>query len=186
VSRADLSRLETSNRPASPALGVLGAGGLNDSNDSSPVPAWLVIFVLMLMVIITINPSAEDFAWFRGLRRPPWMSFHIWLPMVWLLIYAGIYFGALRAWEDTTNLLVIACFLALVALVETATWFLCRSHRVGAGALALLGVWGYGAVLALALWRVSPGALPPLLPFLLWTPMESLLIWQLRRINRLP
>jgi len=149
------------------------------------VPAWLVILVLMLMVIITINPSADDFGWFRGLRRPAWMGFHIWLPMVWLLIYAAVYLGAVRAWEDTGSLLVIACFLALVALVETSTWFLCHSHRVGAGSLALLGVWGYGVVLALALWRFSPGAVPLLLPFLLWTPFESWLIWQVWRINRL-
>jgi tryptophan-rich sensory protein len=150
------------------------------------VPAWLTILVLMLMVIITINPSPKDFAWFRGLRRPDWMRLYLWLPLVWLLIYGGVYIAALRAWEDTGSLLVIACFLGLVALVETSTWFLCRSHRVGAGSLALLGVWGCGVVLTLALWGFSPGALPWLLPFLLWTPFESLLIWQIRRINNLP
>jgi len=152
----------------------------------SLVPAWLTIFVLMLMVIISINPSAEDFTWFRSLRRPAWMGFHIWLPMVWLLIYGGVYLGAVRAWEDSGSLLVVACFLALVALVEIATWFLCRSHRVGAGALALLAVWGFGVLLCLALWWVSPAALPWLLPFLLWTPFESLLIWKIREINHLP
>lgn len=150
------------------------------------VPAWLVILVLMLMVIVLINPSDEDFVWFRSLRRPAWMRFHIWLPMVWLLIYAGVYLGAVSAWEDTGNLLVVACFLALVALVEACTWFLCRSHRVGAGSLGLLGVWGYGVVLGLALWWVSPASLPWLLPFLLWTPFESLLIWKIREINNLP
>jgi tryptophan-rich sensory protein len=90
----------------------------------SLVPAWLTIFVLMLMVIISINPSAKDFTWFRSLRRPAWMGFHIWLPMVWLLIYGGVYLGAVRAWEESGSLLVVACFLALVALVEIATWFL--------------------------------------------------------------
>lgn len=151
-----------------------------------PVPAWLAILVLMLVVIITINPNAEDYAWFRSLRRPAWMGFHIWLPVLWLLIYVGIYFGALRAWEDSRSLLMIACMLALVSLVETTTWFLCSSRRLGAAAIALATVWGFGVVLCLGLWRMSPAALPLLLPFLLWTPIESLLIWSLRRINRLP
>jgi tryptophan-rich sensory protein len=41
-------------------------------------------------------------------------------------------------------------------------------------------------LLFLALWWVSPAAMPWLLPFLLWTPFESLLIWKIRGINNLP
>ena len=55
------------------------------------MPAWLVILLLIELVIILTNPNERDYTWLQGLRRPTWLDFHIWSPLIRLACYLGIY-----------------------------------------------------------------------------------------------
>jgi len=46
------------------------------------MPDWLVILFLFELVIILTNPNERDYTWFQGLRRPAWLTFHIWSPLI--------------------------------------------------------------------------------------------------------
>jgi len=150
------------------------------------VPAWLAILLLMLIPILVVNPSPGDDAWFRSLRRPSWFRFYLWVPQLWLLIDIGIYVAALRSWTLSRSPPLVVAPLLLVLLVESCNWFLCRSRRLGAVALMMLGIWAYGLAITLSLGLRWPLAALPLLPFLLWMPVEALAVWQIRLINRKP
>ena len=52
------------------------------------MPDWLVILLLFELVIIFTNPNERDYSWFQGLRRPAWLTFHIWSPLIRLAFAA--------------------------------------------------------------------------------------------------
>ncbi|MEB3361252.1 MAG: tryptophan-rich sensory protein [Synechococcaceae cyanobacterium] len=150
------------------------------------MPAWLLILILMELVIVVINPDPKDYLWYRGLRRPHWLRFFIWIPLIWLVISAGLYFSALLSWESSNSLLLLLSYLLLLAVLESHTWLLCsyRNLRLGAGVL-LVG-WIYALVLAISLLlRDSTGmASQLLLPLLIWAPIEAYALERMRLINR--
>ena len=67
------------------------------------MPAWLPIAALlalaMVAVVALLNPSREDFAWFLRLRRPRWLTFERWIPLIWVAIYACFYASAFVVWQ---------------------------------------------------------------------------------------
>lgn len=153
---------------------------------SIALPAWLLILILMELVIVLINPAPKDYLWFRGLRRPPWLRFFIWIPLIWLVISAGLYFSALISWEGSNSWLLLISYLLLLAVLESHTWLLCRYRNLRLGAAALLAGWIYGLVLALALVpQDSSGmAWQLLLPLLIWAPIEAYALERMQRLNR--
>lgn len=150
------------------------------------VPAWLLILVLMELVILVINPAAEDYNWYQQLRRPAWLRQFIWDPLRWLLIAAALYLSALSSWQATRSAVVVGLYLLLQALLAGHSWLLCRSRSLRAGSIVLLLAWGYGLALALALaiQQVSIPAALLLLPLLIWAPLQALALEQMRRLNR--
>jgi len=46
------------------------------------MPAWLSILLVMVAVALTLNPSRSDFQWFLKLRRPRWLTFERWIPLI--------------------------------------------------------------------------------------------------------
>lgn len=150
------------------------------------MPAWLAILLLMLIPILIVNPNERDDAWYRSLRRPGWLSLYIWIPQLWLLIDLGIYVTALRTWMLSSSVLLTVAPALLVLLVESCNWFLCRTRRLGAATMGMLGIWAYGLAVGLSVALISPPSVLPLLPFLLWMPIEALSVWQIRSINHLP
>ncbi|MFN5116514.1 MAG: TspO/MBR family protein [Cyanobacteriota bacterium] len=147
------------------------------------LPPWLVILVLMELVILGINPSRRDFLWFQSLRRPAWLKFHTWFPLVWLLLYACFYSSSLLAWHASRSWHWMAAFAALLMLMQGYTWLLCRSRRLDTGTIVCLIGWAYALVLAFGLLPVSRSAALWLLPYLLWTPFEAMITWRMRRLN---
>ena len=152
----------------------------------SALPAWLLILLLMEGVIVVINPSPKDYLWYRGLRRPHWLRFFIWIPLVWLVITAGLYCSALISWEAKNSWWLLLSYLILLAVLESHTWLLCqyRNLRLGAGALVI--GWLYGLVLAMIL-VAHAGTLMAsqlLLPLLIWAPIEAYALEHMRRLNR--
>ncbi|MEB3168343.1 MAG: tryptophan-rich sensory protein [Synechococcaceae cyanobacterium] len=149
------------------------------------MPPWLLILILMEGVILLINPTRKDFAWYRGLRRPQWVPFASSIPVIWLLIHFGFYLSSLVSWQVSNNWNLVMAYILLLVLVESYTWIMCRTRRLGTGSLLCLLGWAYGLVLAAALLSLSLLASALLIPYLLWAPVEALITWDMRRLNRL-
>lgn len=147
------------------------------------MPPWLLILVLMEGVIVLINPTRKDFAWYQGLRRPEWLTFSAFIPLIWLLIHACFYLSALISWGIRSSWPLVFAYVVLLILVESYTWLMCRSRRLSAGTLLALIGWSYGLILTLLLLTISPPSALLMLPFLMWTPFEALITWQMRQLN---
>jgi tryptophan-rich sensory protein len=146
--------------------------------------AAAVIALVMTAICALLNPSREQFAWFLRLRRPAWLTFEGWIPLIWIGIYACFYASALLAWNSSWNGWLMASYLALLLLVQSYTWLICRSRRLANGtAIGLVG-WLWGMALAVMLQPHSIAAAGLLIPYLLWSPVGTLVTWQMQRLNR--
>jgi tryptophan-rich sensory protein len=146
--------------------------------------AAIVILLVVGATVALIMPSQEEFAWFLRLRRPVWLSFEGWIPLIWLLIYGCFYASALLAWNRSASGALMAGYLLLLVLVQSYTWLICRTRRLANGtAMGLLG-WLWGVALAVLVAASSQPAALLLLPYLLWSPVGTLVTWQMQRLNR--
>ena len=146
--------------------------------------AALVILVVVGAIVLLIMPSQAEFAWFLRLRRPAWLSFEGWIPLIWLLIYGCFYASALLTWNRSASGGLMAGYLLLLVLVQSYTWLICRTRRLANGtAVGLLG-WLWGVVLAVLVATSSQAAAWLLIPYLLWSPVGTLVTWQMQRLNR--
>ncbi len=148
------------------------------------MPPWLLILILLEGVILLVNPTGKDFAWYQGLRRPPWVPFTSSIPLIWLLIHIGLYFSCLVSWQALNNWNLVLAYVLLMVWVQGYTWMMCRRRHLATGSFLCLLGWAYALLLALALLQVSRIASALLLPYLLWAPMEALIIWDMRRFNK--
>ena len=148
------------------------------------MPAWLSILLVMLLVALSLNPSRQEFGWFLRLRRPTWLSFERWIPLIWLIIYACFYASALLAWRAGTGWWLMAGYLLLLVLVQSYTLLICRSRRLANGTVIGLAGWLWGLLLAQASHGSSALAAQLLIPYLLWSPIGTLVTWQMQQLNR--
>jgi translocator protein len=146
--------------------------------------AALLILLVMVAVGLVLNPSREDFAWFLRLRRPAWLTFERLIPLIWISIYACFWASALLSWQRSGSWGLMAAFLALLLLVQSYTLVICRTRRLGNGTLIGLAGWLWGVALAVVLAQQLPWAALLLLPYLLWSPLGTLVTWQMQRLNR--
>jgi tryptophan-rich sensory protein len=107
-----------------------------------------------------------------------------WTPLIWLLIQIGLTFAALLIWQAGGRWPPVAAVIVLLLLIQLYPWLLCRSRRLGVGAVACLIGWIYSLILAAALGRLSAAAVLALLPYLLWSPLEAWVNWKMRLLNR--
>ncbi len=150
------------------------------------MPAWLTILLVMGLVIAVLTPSRQQFAWFLRLRRPRWLTFERWIPLIWSLIYLCFYASALLRWGagGAAAPLAMAGYLVLLVLVQGYTLLICRTRRLAWGTAAGLAGWIWGLGLALATLAISPTAALLLVPFLLWSPIGTFVTWRMQRLNR--
>ncbi|WP_159817213.1 TspO/MBR family protein [Cyanobium sp. Copco_Reservoir_LC18] len=150
------------------------------------MPAWLTILLVMGLVIAVLTPSRQQFAWFLRLRRPRWLTFERWIPLIWSLIYLCFYASALLRWRagGVAAPLAMAGYLVLLVLVQSYTLLICRTRRLAWGTAAGAAGWIWGLALALATLAVSPTAALLLVPFLLWSPIGTFVTWRMQRLNR--
>jgi translocator protein len=146
--------------------------------------AALLILLVMLAVAFGLNPAREDFAWFLRLRRPAWLVFEAAIPLIWIAIYACFYASALLCWQASGSWPLMAAYLVLLVLVQCYTLVICRRRSLRPGTvIGFVGfVWGLAltvavAPLGLAIWLL-------LVPYLLWSPVGTLVTWQMQRLNR--
>jgi translocator protein len=150
------------------------------------MPAWLTILLVMGLTIAVLTPSRQQFAWFLRLRRPRWLTFERWIPLIWSVIYLCFYASALLRWQvgGTTASLTMAAYLVLLVLVQSYTLLICRTRRLVWGTAAGLAGWFWGLGLALALLAASRPASLLLVPFLLWSPIGTFVTWRMQKLNR--
>lgn len=146
--------------------------------------AALWILVVMVAVAISLNPGREQFAWFMRLRRPAWLRFEGLIPLIWISIYACFYLSALLAWNASRSLWLMAGYLVLLLLVQSYTWLICRSRRLAYGTVLGFAGWVWGGALTVMVLPGSGLAAALLVPYLLWSPVGTLVTWQMQRLNR--
>ncbi|MEO1590926.1 MAG: tryptophan-rich sensory protein [Cyanobacteria bacterium J06632_22] len=148
------------------------------------VPAWLVIAVIGVAIAILSNRlSARDIQWFQRLQRPAWLTFEVAIPLVWIVVFICGGWSAYIVWQRTQSWPLMAGYMALELLIMAYTPVMCklRSLRVGTA----IGGAGFvfGLLLAWPIAQVSMAALFLLLPYLLWSPVGTLITWQMVQLN---
>ena len=146
--------------------------------------AALVILLVIVAVGALLNPSRSEFAWFLRLRRPAWLSFEPLIPLIWIAIYACFYASAWLAWNASRSWGLMGGYLGLLLLVQSYTWLICRTRRLASGTAIGLTGWLWGVALAVLVARASAPAALLLVPYLLWSPVGTLVTWQMQRLNR--
>jgi tryptophan-rich sensory protein len=152
------------------------------------MPAWLPIAALLALamaaVVALLNPSSDDFAWFLRLRRPSWLTFERWIPLIWVAIYACFYASAFVLWQASRDPAILLGYLLLLVLVQSYTWVICRTRRLRSGTLVGFAGWVWGVALALVVLSRSPLAALLLVPYLLWSPVGTFVTWRMEKLNR--
>ena len=161
-------------------MGLIGAW----RSHAGGMVAALLILLVMVAVGVVLNPSRAEFAWFLKLRRPRWLTFERLIPLIWIAIYGCFYASALLAWNASWSFALMAGYLALLVLVQSYTWLICRTRRLANGTLVGFVGWLWGVALAVVVARASTAALVLLIPYLLWSPVGTLVTWQMQRLNR--
>ena len=146
--------------------------------------AAIVILLVIGTLVVVIMPSQEDFAWFLRLRRPTWLGFEALIPLIWLLIYGCFYTSALLAWNRTASWGLMGGYLLMLVLVQSYTWLICRTRRLANGTAVGLAGWLWGVALTVVVAGQSQPAALLLIPYLLWSPVGTLVTWQMQRLNR--
>jgi tryptophan-rich sensory protein len=149
-----------------------------------PVPPWLLILITFLAITLVINPSEQDFSWYRTLKQPGWFSMQPWVPAVWLVINISIYFSALSFWLKIGEWRWMGAYAALLALLRIDHLVICGLRNLGAGLPVWLLSWIFTLVLALIVRSTSPLAAGLLLPALVWMPVEAVVTLQMVGLNR--
>ena len=152
------------------------------------MPAWLpiaaLIAVAMAAVVALLTPSKDDFAWFLRLRRPRWLTFERWIPVIWVGIYACFYASAFLCWQASRQPWILLGYLLLLVLVQSYTWAICRTRRLRSGTAVGFAGWVWGVALALVVLAQSVPAALLLVPYLLWSPVGTFVTWQMEKLNR--
>ncbi|MFN9620738.1 MAG: TspO/MBR family protein [Synechococcaceae cyanobacterium] len=148
------------------------------------MPAWLTILLVMAAVVALLTPSRDDWRWFLQLRRPGWLTFERWIPLIWSAIYACFYASALLAWNAGAGWGRMVGYTLLLVLVQSYTWLIGRTRRLASGTAAGFAGWLVGVALAVATAPVSALAALLLVPFLLWSPVGTFVTWRMQRLNR--
>jgi benzodiazapine receptor len=152
------------------------------------MPAWLPIATLiaaaMVAVVALLTPSREDFAWFLRLRRPRWLTFERWIPLIWVAIYACFFASAVLLWQTARQPWILAGYLMLLVLVQSYTWIICRTRRLRSGTAVGFAGWVWGVALALVVLTHSWPAALLMVPYLLWSPVGTFVTWQMEGLNR--
>jgi len=146
---------------------------------------WSLILLLASAIILMIHPSHADYLWFQSQRRPDWLPFHVWAPIIHLLTYGGVFTSLVlvfsapgaRPWS------MAIAHLLLIAVNQAALCFTCQTRRLKAGSLVGAVVTTTALALALAVHRLSPLAGLALVPFVLWGVVENLAQWQMMALN---
>jgi translocator protein len=153
------------------------------------IKSWMAIAAITFLVSLGANLIAPgDIKWFKQLRRPRWLTFEAFIPVIWtvILVCGGIsaYFvwetemGSFRSWS------IVAFYLLLEIVIIAYVPITLRSRNLQLGTWVGLIGFGLGVLLTLAVWQISSWAALLLLPYLIWSPIGSYTTWAIARLNR--
>jgi len=153
------------------------------------IPAWTTIGTITvgLVFLSGLGLGREEVRWFRGLRRPDWLTFERFIPVIWTTIFICGAASATIAWNnapDRTTAWSLMGFYVIVELTTLAyTSVMCQTRSLRVGTI----IGGTGlilcAMLCLIVCRLSPVAALFLAPYLLWSPVGTYTTWELGRLN---
>ena len=155
------------------------------------IPSWLAIGIVTLVIPLICNRfiSSEDFRWFKRLRRPDWLTFEWAIPIIWTIIFICGAWSAYNVWSTNPGTTSTWLLMGLYVVVETAislyTVVMCKTRSLKIG--TIIGGTGFflGAILAVIVVSISNTAFWLLVPYLLWSPICTLVTWQMMQLNPL-
>lgn len=152
------------------------------------IPSWLVIGIITFAIAFFLNRiSPQERRWFFRLRRPRWLTFERFIPLIWLLILIGGIASASAVWEANPGRhktwLLMGLYLLLEILILAYTPVMCKFRSLTVG--TIIGGVGFlfGTFLAVMVWQVSELGVALLLPYLLWSPVGTYVTWQMIFLN---
>ncbi len=153
------------------------------------IKSWMAIAAITFLVSLGANLIApSDIKWFKQLRRPRWLTFEAFIPVIWtvILVCGGI--SAYLVWETEMgsfrSWLMMAFYLLLEIVIIAYVPVTLRSRNIKLGTWVGLMGFGLGVLLTLVVWQISGWAALLLLPYLIWSPIGSYATWAIARLNR--
>jgi tryptophan-rich sensory protein len=152
------------------------------------IKSWMVIGGVAFLVALIGNwITPRDLQWFRGLRRPRWLTFEAAIPLIWTTIFICGAWSAYIIWEkdpgtsSTWLMMGLYLLLEIFTIAYTPVMFRLRSLRAG----VIIGSTGLiiCILLSIAILSVSGWAALLLVPYLLWSPIGTYTTWQMTRLN---
>ena len=148
----------------------------------------VVITVAAIAIGFGLNKIiAADQRWFFQLRRPKWLTFEQFIPIVWISIFICGIISANYVWHADPHGFQTWLLMAGYGILEVAilayTPVMCKMRSVTAG--VIIGAVGFviGLILALFVLPVSPLGAGLLVPFLLWSPVGTYITWEMLWLN---
>jgi tryptophan-rich sensory protein len=149
------------------------------------LPSWLIIGAVTIIVAFSLNRllSGRDLRWFKQLRRPSWLTFEWAIPIVWMTVFICGAWSAYNVWETTRNWWLMGFYLVVEIAICLYTPVMCKSRSLKIG--TIIGATGFllGAILTAIVLEISTTAAWLLIPYLLWSPIGTLITWQMSHLN---
>jgi len=150
------------------------------------IPTWLVLgAITFLMAYLTNRLNGRDIRWFNQLVRPRWLTFERAIPFIWIFIFTTLVASATLVWDSRpNNWPLMGLYLLLQLLILSYTPVICKLRSLEAG--TIVGILGFvlGLVIAFLVFPINNGAFLLLLPYLLWSPIGTLVTWLMIPLNR--
>ncbi|WP_072621740.1 TspO/MBR family protein [Spirulina major] len=152
------------------------------------IPAWLIIAGVGIAIAGSMSRlSLRDVQWFMRLRRPPWLTFERFIPLIWITILICGGWSAYLVWQTIPGTAqawqLMAGYLLLEVVIMAYTPVMCRCRRLLIG----VAIGGFGVVVGVGLtivtWPISPWSGGLLLPYLLWSPIGTWVTWKMVALN---
>lgn len=147
------------------------------------MPTWLVILLLIELIILLANPSEAGYAWLQSLRRPGWLRFHVWSPLIRLSCYAGVYLSLLLVLAKDSRSGWMFAYLVLILISELGVWITCQIRSLALGSSFGAGAGLASLVLAHTVHPLNPLASLALMPFMTWSLLDNLAQFQMKTLN---
>lgn len=148
------------------------------------VPAWLVIALVGVAIASASGLlSSRDIKWFKRQRRPDWLTFEFAIPVVWTVVFICGGWSAYIVWSQTQSWWLMAGYILLELLIVSYTPIMCKLQNLRVGTAIGAAGFAFGLLLAWPVAQVDLAAFLLLLPYLLWSPVGTLITWQMAQLN---
>lgn len=147
-------------------------------------PAWLVIAVVGVAIASASSLlGSRDIKWFKRQRRPDWLTFEFAIPFVWTVVFICGGWSAYIVWRQTQSWWLMAGYVLLELLIVSYTPVMCKLQSLRVGTAIGAAGFVFGLLFAWPVAQVDLAAFFLLLPYLLWSPVGTLITWQMMQLN---